>query len=361
MAVVPMPDLWDAAPGWLNTASYGLPPRPAWEALQAALADWRTGRVSWEGWADSAERARASFARLVGAGVADVALGSQVSALMGLIAASLPDGSRVLVPEIEFTSNLFPWMVHADRGIEVVTVPVSRLVDAIDERIDVVAYSVVQSATGQVTDMAGVSAAAQANGALRVVDASQAVGWLPVDIRHADVLACGAYKWLMSPRGTAFLVVQPALAERIRPIAAGWFAGEDVHASYYGPPLRLATDARRFDVSPAWFDWVGTAASLDVIESIGVESINAHDVALANRFRRGLGLAPSDSAIVSVDRPEAAERLAAAGIRAATRAGSLRASFHAYTTESDVDVALDALSARTATVAADGDVPGSGP
>jgi selenocysteine lyase/cysteine desulfurase len=345
--VTSIPDLWDAEPGYLNTASFGLPPRPAFEALQVALHDWQAGRVSWEGWAEATEHARRAFARLVGADAADVAIGSQASAMVGLIAASVPDGGRVVVPDIEFTSNLFPWMVHAHRGVEVVTVPRARLLDAIDERTDIVAYSVVQSATGERTDMAEVASLAKACGARTVVDASQAAGWLPVDVRHADALVCAAYKWLMSPRGTAFLYVDAELAEQITPLNAGWFAGADVHASYYGPPLRLAENARRFDVSPGWFDWVGTAASLDVVESIGVDVIHAHDVALANRFRAGLGLPAGDSAIVSIDHDSAADRLAGAGIRAATRAGSLRASFHAYTTEADVDAAVTALTVES--------------
>ena len=58
-------DLWDPEPGWLNTASYGLPPRPGWEALQAALSDWRVGATSWEPWDESTTRSRESFARLV--------------------------------------------------------------------------------------------------------------------------------------------------------------------------------------------------------------------------------------------------------------------------------------------------------
>ena len=55
--------LWDPEPGWLNTASYGLPPRPAWDALQAALAEWRGGRTSWEPWDESTGRARDAFER----------------------------------------------------------------------------------------------------------------------------------------------------------------------------------------------------------------------------------------------------------------------------------------------------------
>ena len=58
--------LWEPAGTYLNTASFGLPPRPAWDALQAALDDWRTGRTSWEHWGDATESARGSFARLIG-------------------------------------------------------------------------------------------------------------------------------------------------------------------------------------------------------------------------------------------------------------------------------------------------------
>jgi selenocysteine lyase/cysteine desulfurase len=112
----------------------------------------------------------------------------------------------------------------------------------------------------------------------------------------------------MSPRGSAFLAMSERLQDRLRPINAGWYAGADVHTSYYGPPLRLATDARRSD-----------------------------------RFRAGLGLLPGGSANVSTTVDGAREKLERAGIRAATRAGALRASFHLYSTEADVDAALTAL------------------
>jgi selenocysteine lyase/cysteine desulfurase len=107
--------------------------------------------------------------------------------------------------------------------------------------------------------------------------------------------------------------------------------------------MRLADSARRLDTSPAWFSWVGTAAALEVIGQIGVEAIREHDVRLANRFRAGLGLEPSDSAIVSADMPGAEAAFARAGVMAAARAGRLRASFHLYNTEADVDAALAAL------------------
>jgi selenocysteine lyase/cysteine desulfurase len=333
---------WSARPGWLNTASYGLPPQPAWEALQEALADWRVGATSWEGWDEATTAARAGFAALVGVSGTDVTVGSQVSQLIAPVAASVPDGARVVVPEIEFTSNLYPWLVHGDR-LTVVTVPADRLAETVAEGCDVVAFSLVQSATGEIADYPGIVAAARGAGAMVVVDATQACGWLPFAAGLADVVAVGAYKWLMGPRGTAFAYLSPRVREMLRPVAAGWYAAADVHGSYYGPQMRLAEDARRFDVSPVWFSWVGTAPAIAMVQRIGVAKIHDHNVALANRFLTGLGQPPGTSAIVTVDAPDAEAKLAAAGVRAAVRAGRVRASFHVYSTGADVDLALNAL------------------
>lgn len=335
--------VWRPEPGWLNTASYGLPPEPAWDALQAALADWRIGRTSWEGWDASTHRARTAFATLVGVPVSDVTVGATVSQLLAPVGAALPAGGTVLVPEVEFTSNLFPWQVHAERGVRIRTVPLDDLVDAIDADTDLVAFSLVQSADGTLARYDDVLAAAEAYEALVVVDATQGCGWLPFDASRADVVAVGAYKWLMAPRGAAFGYLSPRIRDRITPLAANWYAGEDPHASYYGPPLRLASDARRFDISPAWFCFVGAAPALELLVELGLPAIREHNVRLANRFLTGLGQPTGDSAIVTVDVPGAAERLAAAGVRAAVRAGRVRASFHLYSTDHDVDLALAAL------------------
>jgi selenocysteine lyase/cysteine desulfurase len=334
--------LWQPETLYLNTASYGLPPAPAWEEFQSVLEDWRGGRTSWEGWGDYTDSARESFARMVGVPVGWVAIGANTSTMVGLMAASLPDGARVVSAEPEFTSLLWPFMAQG-RGIEVECVPVARIAESIDGRTDVVAVSAVQSSTGEVIDLDTVINAAAAHDARVVVDATQACGWLPVDARRIDLLACSAYKWLCSPRGTAFMTVKPELRDRLTPHGAGWYAGEDPHASYYGPPLRLAESARRFDVSPAWFPWVATAPTLDLLLEIGIETIHEHDVRLANRFREGLGVPPGDSAIVSTELPEAEERLRGTRVMAAARAGLLRTSWHVYNTDADVDELLALL------------------
>ncbi len=335
--------LWSPAGTYLNTASYGLPPAPAWEALQSALEDWHGGRTSWEHWGVPGEEARASFARLVGVPAETVAIAANVSTLLAMVATSVPDGSRVLAPDVEFTSVLFPFMAQAHRGVRVDLVPVAELADAIGPDVDVVAFSAVQMASGEVADLEAIAAAADERDVMTVVDATQAVGWLPIDGRGFDVVAAHAYKWMLSPRGTAFMAIRPERLDAIVPHAAGWYAGEDPLATFFGGPLRLAESARRLDTSPAWFMWVATAPALATIEEIGVDAIHAHDVGLANRFRAGLGLGPGNSAIVFCDVENAAEKLERAGIRAAVRGGRLRTSWHVYNTEAHVERTLDVL------------------
>jgi len=335
--------LWEPAGAYCNTASYGLPPRPAWDALQAALEDWHGGRTSWERWGDSTEGARAAFARLVDVDVGRVAVGSTVSELVGSVVTALAPGSRVVLPEIEFTSTLFPFLVQA--RLDVRTVPATELARAVERGAEAVAFSAVQMSTGQVAQLDTILAAAARADAITICDATQAVGWLPLQAGRFDAVVCGAYKWLMSPRGSAFLTVSDRLLDGAVPHSAGWYAGEDVHSSYFGPPLRLATSARRLDTSPAWFSWIGTQPALELVEQIGIETIHAHDVALANRFRVGIGLEPSNSAIVCADLPGAADRMQRAGIVAAVRGGLLRTSWHLYNSERDVDLVLDVLTA----------------
>jgi len=332
---------------YLNTASYGLPPRPAWDAMSVALDEWRHGRTGFDGWDASVGASRESWARLMGVAAEDVAIGPQVSPFAGMVAASLPAGARVLAPEEDFTSLLFPLLAQQARGVEVLLRPLDALAESVDADTDLVAFSAVQSADGRVADLDGIAVAAADNRARTYVDATQAGGWLPFDASRFDFVACAGYKWLLAPRGTAFLYAAPEAREALLPHLAGWYAAEEPMANLYGGPLRLAESAKALDVSPAWMSWVGQAPALELIEHVGLEAIHAHDVGLARRFAAGLGLADGDSAIVSVALDEgAADRLAAGGVMAAGRGGRLRFSFHLSTTEADVDRALDLLSSR---------------
>src|SRR4051812_50213890 len=99
---------WRPAAPYLNTASYGLPPDCAWDAMQMALDDWRAGRTSWEHWGDATDGARAAFARIVGVAPEAVAVGATGSELVGLVAASLPAGTRGGAAGNHLAAGAFP-------------------------------------------------------------------------------------------------------------------------------------------------------------------------------------------------------------------------------------------------------------
>jgi selenocysteine lyase/cysteine desulfurase len=240
---------------------------------------------------------------------------------------------------------IWPFLVA---GAHVDLVPLDRLAEAIDGSTALVAVSAVQSIDGRVAELDGIVEAAEHHGALTCVDATQASGWLPLDASRFDFLMASAYKWLLSPRGTSFMAVRPAAADRLRPHMAGWYAGDDPFDTNYDAPLRLADDASRFDLSPAWMSWVGAVPALRLLADVGVEAIHAHDVGLANRCRAGLGLGRGDSAIVALAADDdVVARLRGAGVSFTLREGFIRLSFHLWNTEVDVDRALEAVAGRT--------------
>jgi len=330
---------FDVAPGYLNTASVGVPPRSAVQAMRAAVEEWGSGRAQPPDYDPYVARGRDSFARIVGVPPSWVAVGAQASYFVGLVAASLPAGAGVVAYRDDFTSLLFPLLDRADVRL----VELDEVADAVQPDTALVAVSAVQSADGRVAELEAIAAAAEAHGALTLLDATHAIGWLPLDARRFDFVTAAAYKWLLCPRGAAFMSVRPDVLATLRPSAAGWYAGADRWDSLYGPPLRLAPDTRRLDTSPAWLSWVGAAVALEFLELAGLDSIHDHDLRLANRLRAGLGLPAGDSAIVAIEGDDVADRLARAGVVAARRGSGTRLSFHLYNTDADVDRALEAL------------------
>lgn len=326
---------------YLDTASIGLPPRRALEALGDAVETWRTGGASAREYDVVVETSRRRYAALVGVEASQVALGSQASVFVGTVAGSVPDGGEVLVPAGEFTSVVFPFMAHADRGVTVREVPLDRVAEEVRATTSLVALSAVQSSDGALADLDAVADAAAVAGARVLVDTTHATGWLPVDPARHDYTVGSGYKWLLAARGTCFSTVRDEEAAAwLRPDAAGWYAGEDRWESLYGGPLRLAADARRFDVSPAWLSWVTQAACLELLLEVGPAALHEHAVGLAGRFRAAVGLPAQGSAIVSLPATdEVAAALAAADVAASVRAGRLRLSFHVSNDVADVDAA----------------------
>jgi selenocysteine lyase/cysteine desulfurase len=149
------------------------------------------------------------------------------------------------------------------------------------------------------------------------------------------------YKWLGSPRGSAWLAVRPDAQERTRAVAANWYAGEDPWATVYGLPLRLAGDARAFDLSPVWLAQVGSAVALEYFGGLDLAQVQAHNTGLADTLLGKLGLPPRGTAIVALDADPA--RVAGAGIVSSVRGGRVRVGFHLYNTLDDVERVLPAF------------------
>lgn len=332
----PWAEEFQAEGTYLNSATMGLPPRDTLTALATAVDEWRRGTAHAPGYDADVTAARAAYARMVGVDPHTVAIGSQVSPLVAVVAAAVPDGATVLVPEGEFTSVTFPFLAQEARGIRVVEVPLAEIAEHVDGSTGLVALSAVQSSDGAVAPLHAVEEAAERHGVDVLLDVTQAAGWLPVDAGRFAYTVCAAYKWLLSPRGTAFLTVRRDRWEGLVPAAAGWYAGEQPWSSIYGSPLRLAADARRFDVSPAWHAWVGTASSLALLERVGVAELHAHALAVEAAFAAAAGLEPAGRAVRAVTADaEVPAVLAGHGIVAAERAGRLRVSFHVNNTEEE--------------------------
>lgn len=323
----------------------GLPPRRTIKALQDSMTEWASGRGDGPAYDIPVATARELYAGLVGCDPGMVSVGSQVSVFAGLIAASLPPGSEVLTATGDFTSILFPFHAQAARGITVREAPLEHIADAVTSQTTLVSVSAVQSADGRIADLDALTAACAAKGTRILLDTTQAVGWLPIDARRFAYTVSGGYKWQLSPRGTAFLTIQRELLDELTPNNAGWYAGAERWSSIYGAPLRLAADARRFDVSPAWLPWVGAVPSLELLTDVGRDALHAHAVGLAHRFCAGVDLPYHGSAIVSaVADAEVPALMRSAGIVGVTRAGRLRLSFHVSTSQEDVDRTVEVLS-----------------
>lgn len=341
-AVEPLRREFAGARGYLAACIAGLVTAGTADAVAADL----RSRPDPVRYGRAVEATRAHFARLVGVSAGDVAIASQTSVAMSLLAAALPDGAEVLVPVDEFSSLVMPFALSG-RSLVLRTAPLAGLADAVGPATRLVAFSLVQSATGEVADADAIRAAAASHGASTVCDVTQAAGWHPVDASGFDAVVCHAYKWLCCPRGVAFLALRPEFAARLRPVQAGWYAGVDPWSSCYGGEVRLAEDARRFDVSPAWQAFVGAEPAMRAFADADPGALHAHATGLADRFAERIGLdrPRRPSAIVTWPDPDGAglAALAAAGVVASGRNGRARVGFHVFNDDRDVDLAVEAL------------------
>lgn len=333
----------------LDTASYGLLPTPTIEAMRASLDQQAAGRGDWLGWEREAEVCRGLAATLLHADSLDLALVPSVAVATAMVATAVPAGGDVLVPEGDFTSVLFPLLVAERRDLlRVRAVALAELAESVTSGTELVAYSLVQSGSGELARHADIVAAARDHGARVFVDCTQAVGVLPVDVNRppVDFLACAAYKFLCCPRGVAFFYVRRERQAEVAPLAASWFSADDRYGRFYGGPLTLAPSAAAFDLSISWHSWVGARQSLELICTVAEAERFALAHAPARALAAAAGMPAPASTILSLPVPDAERARATldeAGVRASVRAGSVRVSAHFYNVPDDADRAVRAL------------------
>ncbi|HEX7084412.1 MAG TPA: aminotransferase class V-fold PLP-dependent enzyme [Gaiellaceae bacterium] len=343
---------------YVNSCSQGALSDAVRDAYAAYLTGWDERGAPWDYWVERTEAARGAFAGLVGAAPDDVAVTTSVSAGVSAFASAVDFSQRpkVVISDYEFPTIGQIWHAQERRGAEVHVVSPDELADAIDERTAVVSIAAVCYRNGVRLPVEEIAAVARERGALTVLDAYQAIGTYPLDVRElgVDVLAAGVLKYLLASAGLAFMWVRPGLD--LVPTQTGWFADSDIfamdHRRYAPSPT-----ARRFESGtppiPAIYAGI---AGIELMREIGVAETREHVNALNERLIAGVDelggtvVTPREAerrgalvCIRSVDAPALVRALGEEGIVTSERDGNLRVSPHAYNTVEDVEAVLAGL------------------
>ncbi|HTT68973.1 MAG TPA: aminotransferase class V-fold PLP-dependent enzyme [Gemmatimonadales bacterium] len=364
---------WTAETIYLAAASVGPLPERARLAIEAFNAKRTAPHLLPDRELNAvAAAARSAAAQLVHAEPEEIALVPNTSTGLQAAAGALPLGAGdvVLVSDREFPANVYPWLARRRNGVIVERVPVTpegfpdedRLVERVaDPRVKVLAVSAVQFSNGYRADLARLGAACRAGGAWLVVDAIQALGAVPVDVRAVpvDLMACGGQKWLLGPWGSGFCYVRRDLVGRLVPPMSGWmsYRGMEDYSNLLSYDERLVDDARRFEAAgPATQDQLGLTASIGLLLELGVEAIAVYlrwlgEPVLAWAASRGVRISsPTDprhrSQIVCLAPPDAREahrRLRQAGVVSSLREGAIRLAPHCYNTIEEMEKVVEVL------------------
>jgi selenocysteine lyase/cysteine desulfurase len=352
---------------YINSCSQGALSDSVRAAYDDYLTGWDERGAPWEYWVERAETARATFARLVGGAADDVAVTTSLSAGISPLASAIDFSKRpkVVISDFEFPTIGQIWHAQELRGAQVVHVPadgveipVERFAEAIDEETAVVSIAAVCYRNGSRLDVEEIARVAHEKGALVVLDAYQAMGTYPLDVRElgVDVLAAGVLKYLLGSAGLGFMWTRPGLSQELWPTQTGWFADANIFEmdiDDYSP----SPTARRFQSGtppiPAIYAGI---AGMELLEEIGIAETRAHVNELNEQLISGVEAlggtvvtpraAEKRGALVcvrSTDAPALVAALGADGIVTSERDGNLRVSAHAYNTVNDVDTVLAAL------------------
>lgn len=347
-----------------------LPRRSAESLREWAAGQEADGCVYWPMWRQRLEELRRLAARLIQADPSEIALVNSTTQGIGLVAEGFPwrEGDNVVTAAEEYTSNIYPWMNLARRGVALRTVPtrpdgriwVEDLAEAMDGRTRLLTISHVEFSSGFRNDLDALAQLCQERGVALFVDAIQGLGPLTIDVRRTgiDFLAADGHKWLLGPEGAGLFYVRGEWIDRLACLGVGW---NSVTSSYNSPALdfRLKPTAERWEGgSYAMPGLQAFRASLELLEEIGAEEVSARILDRAEAVRERAQSAgwrihgssrPEDrSGIVVLERegvdPEATARaFRERGIALSARRGRLRVSAHIYNNEDDLDRLSEAL------------------
>ena len=342
-------------------------------AVEGYLEVCRLRGADKEHWYERAESIRGTLAHLLGAGTDEIAFTKNTSDGLNTLALALDlkaGDNVVLCPEFEHANNVYPWLNLRRHGIEVRSVaPRAGDVDldsvrlAIDERTRVVTLSSVSSMTGGRPDLAAVAELCRPRGIFVLVDAAQSLGIVDTDLESIgiDGLVGATQKGLLSMYGLGVLYCRRAWLDRLEPpfLSVPSIVREGLHESDLGDitDYRVRDSAARFETGNYNFAGLfALEAALTFYDDFSPSSVEAHVGALATRLIDGLDalglpvITPRQESrragIVVTEPPEVAElarHLTAEGIQVAVRRGRLRASFHLYNNDDDVDRLLDGI------------------
>ena len=247
------------------------------------------------GWMDAPARIGDRVGRLIGAAPGTVVMGDTLSikVYQALAAAlELRPGRQVVLSDYgNFPSDLHmaKGLMHSlGRGHELRLVAPEAVAEALDESVAVLMLTEVDYRTGRLHDMAGLTGAAHAAGALTVWDLSHSAGALPIDLEAAgaDLAVGSTYKFLNGgPGAPAFIYVASRHIERVRPALCGWLGHEAPFA--FDLDYRPGPGIARMRIgTPSILGLAALDAALDAWEGVSIEDVRAQSVELSELFIR---------------------------------------------------------------------------
>jgi selenocysteine lyase/cysteine desulfurase len=354
---------------YLNSGSYCALANDVKAAFEAYMDDRLLVGANWDVWITKNESVRALTAQLLHAAPDEIAVTASVSAGLNSLASAMDfSGKRnkVVVSDFEFPTNAQIWHAQEPRGARVVHVPraadgyipLENFSKAIDEETLLVAITHVCFRNGAKLDIPGIVRLARAKGAKVLLDCYQAVGSIDIDVKALDVdfAAGGMLKYLLGTAGIAFLYVRDSFTRSLVPTNSGWFAQAEIAAMDI-TANRPAPNARRFEAgTPAVVNAYAAEAGLKFLLAVGTPAIEKRNYALTRRCMQRLAeigwasVTPTEDerrgatvAIPSRDSGGLSKELLRRDIVTSHRDDNVRASFHFYNNDDDVDSFIAAM------------------